>query len=68
MKTYLTISVIFMVCFGIWYYSNFNNKENMVLPVLKLDKLEMRVDSIENRIDSLENLINKHKEFNTEKQ
>lgn len=68
MKTYLTIWIIFMACFGIWYCSSFNNKENMVLPVLKLDKLEMRVDSIENKIDSLENIIRKYKEFNTEKQ
>lgn len=55
MKTYLTILIIFMVCFGIWYYSSFNNKNNIVLPVLKLDKLEMRIDSLENRITVLEN-------------
>lgn len=55
MKTYLTISVIFIVCFGIWYYSSFNNKDNMVLPVLKMDKLEMRIDSLEKRIIVLEN-------------
>lgn len=68
MKTYLAILIIFTVCFSIWYYSSLNNKENMVLPILKLDKLEMKVDSIENRIDSLENIIHKHKEINTEKQ
>ena len=68
MKGYLTILVIFMACFSIWYCSSFNNPDNMCLPVLKLDKLEMRVDSIENRIDSLENIIHKHEVFNTEKQ
>ena len=67
MKTFLTILVIFMVCFYIWYCSSFNNPDNMFVPVLKLDKLEMRVDSIENKIDSLENIIHKYKEFNTEK-
>jgi hypothetical protein len=55
MKTYLTISIIFIVCFGIWYYSSFNNKDNMVLPGLKIDKLEMRIDSLEKRIIVLEN-------------
>ena len=55
MKTYLTILVIFMVCFGIWYYSSFNNKNNIVLPGLKIDKLEMRIDSLEKRITVLEN-------------
>lgn len=55
MKTYLTILVIFMVCFSIWYYSSFNNKNNLVLPGLKIDKLEMRIDSLEKRIVALEN-------------
>ena len=60
--------VLFCIGFSIWYYSSFNNVENMALPVLKLDKLEMRVDSLENRVVSLENIIHKHKESNTEKQ
>mgnify|MGYP007032344002 CR=1 FL=1 len=55
MKTYLTILVIFTVCFVIWYYSSFNNKNNIVLPGLKIDKLEMRIDSLEKRITVLEN-------------
>lgn len=56
MKTYITISIIFMVCFCIWYYSSFNNKNNIVLPGLKIDKLEMRIDSLEKRITVLESI------------
>ena len=61
MKKYFFITIVASVCISIWYYTSFNNKENMALPVLKLDKLEMRVDSIENRIENIENLIQEKK-------
>lgn len=61
MKTFLTIMVLFCICFSIWYYSSFNNKENMILPDLKLDKLEMKVDSLENRVEIIEKLMENYK-------
>lgn len=64
MKIYFTILVIFMVCFSIWYYSMFNNKENLVLPYLKIDKLEMRIDSLEYKINKFEKVIEEHKSLN----
>jgi len=57
MKTFFVIIIIFSVCFSVWYYSSFNNPENLVLPNLKIDKLEMRIDSLEKRIIELENKI-----------
>lgn len=54
-KTIFYTLLFITICIGIYYYSLFNNKTNIGLSELNLDKLEMKVDSLEKRIEILEN-------------